>query len=90
MGLRWFGLFRIGEIGEQLRYATGYHMKKAYLSCQTSHSRVARPTSVGSPESADTNLGPHTHYEVDSGIGLELGHEPMNLSSLLQRAFEDE
>jgi len=83
-------LFGIGEIGEHLRYVTGYHTKKTYPPRQTSHSRVARPTSVGSMETVGTNLGPHTHYEVDSGIELELGHDPMDLSGPLQRVFEDE
>ena len=88
--MRWFSSFGIGEIGEHLGYVTGYHTEKTYLPCQASHSRVARSTSVGSAETVGTNPGPYIHYEVDSGIGLELGHDPMNLSSPLQRAFEDE
>jgi len=90
MGLRWFGSFGIFEIGEHLRYVTGYHTGKTDLPCQASYSRVARSPSVCSAEAVGMNLGPHTHYEVDSGIGLELGHDPMNLSSLPQRVFKDE
>jgi len=68
------------------------------LSCKTNVSAmsdivltgVARPTSVGSPETIGANLGPHTHYEADFGIELEFGHHPLNPSGPLQRPFEGE
>jgi len=64
MGLRWLSLFAIGEIGEHLRYFTGYHIKKTYLPCRVSHSRVARPTPVGSPDTGGGKVDPHIHYEA--------------------------
>ena len=39
---------------------------------------------------ADVNLGPHTHYEADFGMGPEFDHAPVNLSIPLQRASEGE
>jgi hypothetical protein len=60
------------------------------MGCQTSYSRVARPTSVGSLETVGTNFGPHTYYEADFAIELEIGYHPVNLFGLLQRTSEGE
>jgi len=90
MELRWFSLFGIGEIGEHLRYVTGYQIKKTYLPCRVSHSRVARPTSVGSPDTAGANLDPHIHYEAHLWMGLDFDHHPVDLSGPLQRPFKSE
>ena len=73
-----------------LEYVTGYHVKQTYLPCRASHSRAARPTSVGSPETAGANLGPHAYYEAHFGIGLGPGHHPVDLSGPLQTPFDGE
>jgi len=90
IGSRWSSLFGIGGIREHLRYVTGYHPKKTYLPCQTSHSPVARQTSVGSLEIAGVGLGSHTHYEAHFEMELEFGNCPVDLSNPLQRQFEGE
>ena len=90
MGLRWFSLFGIGGIGENLRYDTGYHIKKTYLSCRVSHSRVARPTPVGSPDTSGANLDPHMHYEAHFWMGLDFGYHLVDLSGPLQKPFKGE
>ena len=59
-----------------------------YSPCRTSHSQVARPTSVGRLETVGANLDPHTHYEARFGIGLGFDHHPVDLSGPLQRQFE--
>ena len=64
--------------------------KTKYLPRRTSHSRVARPTSVGSPETVAVNLGRRTHYEANFEIGPEFGHHPVDLPGPLQRLFEGE
>jgi len=88
MGLCLLSLFGIGEIREHLEYVTGYRIKKTYLSCRASHSRVARPTSVGSPDTAGANLDPHIHYEAHFWMGLDFGHHPVDLSGPLQKPFK--
>jgi len=65
----------------------GLSYKINISATQTSYSQVNRPASVGSPEPVDANLGPHTHYEAGSGMELESGHHPVDLSDLLQRLF---
>ena len=90
MRLRWFSLFGIGEIGENLRYDTGYHIKKTYLSCRASHSQVARPTPVGSPEMGGGNLDPHMHYEAHFWMGLDFRYHLVDLSGPLQKPFKGE
>ena len=85
-----FSLFDIGGIGGHLEYVTGYHIKQTYQPRRTSHSRVARPTLVASPETVGVNPDSHTHCETDLGVGLEFGHNPVNLSGPLQRLFEGE
>ena len=88
--MSWFSLFDIDEIGEHLEYITGHHTKRIYLPRRTSHSRVARPTPVASPETVGANPDPHTHYETELGIGLEFGRHPVDLSEPLQSPFEGE
>jgi len=90
MGLRWFCLFGIGETGEYLSYVTGYHIKKTYMPCRALHSRVARPTTVGSPDMGGGNLGPHIHYETHFWMGLDLGYHPVDLFGPLQNPFKGE
>jgi len=83
-------LFAIGEIGEHLRYDTGYHIKETYAPCRMSHSRVAQPTPVGSPEMGGGNLDPHMHYEAHFWTRLYLGYHPVDLSGPLQKPFKGE
>ena len=83
-----FSLFHTSEIRERLECVTGYHIKQTYPPRQTTYSQVARPAPVGSLEPVGANLGPHTHYEADSRMGLGSGHHPVDLSSPLQRPFE--
>ena len=83
-------MFGIGEIGEHLRYDTGYHTKKTYLSCRASHSRVARPTSVGSPDTSGAKLDPHIHYEAHFWMGLDFRYHLVDLSGPLQKPFKGE
>ena len=90
MGLCRLSLFDIGGVGEHLEHVTGYRIKKTYLSCRASHSRVARPTPAGSPDMADANLDPHTHYEARFGTRLDFGYHPVDLSGPLQRPLKGE
>jgi len=88
MGSRWFSLFGIGEIGEHLRYVMGYQIKEIYLPCRVSHSRVARPTSVGSPDVGGANLEPRIHYGARFWMGLDFEHHSVDLSGPLQKPFK--